>query len=78
MANLDSQVSVELKQEFAYYTGFVGNNSKPEFQASGAYIFRPNEMEPHTFNSKTSVKRVRIAQVGISNLLPSRYPFVHG
>ncbi|XP_064609244.1 lysosomal alpha-mannosidase-like [Liolophura sinensis] len=62
MENLDSQVSVELKQEFAYYTGFIGNNSKPEFQASGAYIFRPNEMEPHTFNSGTSVKHTRIAQ----------------
>jgi hypothetical protein len=26
--------------------GFVGNNSRPEFQASGAYFFRPLNPDP--------------------------------
>nr|QHC34068.1 lysosomal alpha-mannosidase [Platynereis dumerilii] len=32
---------VSVGQNFYYYEGHPGNNSKPEFQASGAYIFRP-------------------------------------
>lgn len=34
---------IHVKQEFAYYEGAVGNNSKFEFRASGAYIFRPTQ-----------------------------------
>ncbi|CAF4914949.1 unnamed protein product, partial [Rotaria socialis] len=30
-----------LNQGFYWYQGFAGNNSQPDFQASGAYIFRP-------------------------------------
>jgi hypothetical protein len=26
---------------FFFYGGFVGNGSRPEFQASGPYVFRP-------------------------------------
>lgn len=42
MTNLQSQLSVSLTQAFSYYTGHDGNNSQSQFQASGAYIFRPN------------------------------------
>jgi len=34
---------IHVKQEFAYYEGAVGNNSKFEWRASGAYIFRPTQ-----------------------------------
>ena len=32
---------VSLAQNFYYYEGHPGNNSEGEFQASGAYVFRP-------------------------------------
>ena len=44
--NLESGVSSQLSQAFCYYHGQPGNNSEPEFQASGAYIFRPAEAVP--------------------------------
>lgn len=31
-----------VRQEMLYYQGMAGNNSRFEFRASGAYIFRPN------------------------------------
>jgi hypothetical protein len=42
MTNLHDKVSIDVTQKFDYYFGHNGNNSQPEFQASGAYIFRPN------------------------------------
>lgn len=39
--SLDGQ-TVDLDQNFYFYEGMSGNNSKFEFRASGAYIFRPN------------------------------------
>ena len=39
-----NRVSVE--QDFRWYRAMRGNNSKPEFRASGAYIFRPNGTAP--------------------------------
>lgn len=32
---------IQLNQEFLYYEGFVGDNSKFINRSSGAYIFRP-------------------------------------
>ena len=40
--NIDSGLSTMISQEYCYYKSMPGNNSRPEFQASGAYIFRPN------------------------------------
>ncbi|KAK7113101.1 lysosomal alpha-mannosidase-like [Littorina saxatilis] len=42
MTNLEKKVSMDITQSFSFYNGVKGNNSQPEFQASGAYIFRPN------------------------------------
>ncbi|KAK7113104.1 lysosomal alpha-mannosidase-like [Littorina saxatilis] len=42
MTNLEKRISIDVTQSFNYYNSFAGNNSQPEFQSSGAYIFRPN------------------------------------
>jgi lysosomal alpha-mannosidase len=42
---------IALVQNFFYYPGMSGNNSKFEFRASGAYIFRPNGSEPLSIGS---------------------------
>lgn len=41
MKNLNSGVSIPLQQTFQYYIGHPGNSSVKQFQASGAYVFRP-------------------------------------
>lgn len=41
--NLENGLTTSLKQSFCIYRSMPGNNSEPEFQASGAYIFRPME-----------------------------------
>ena len=40
--NTEPALSTPIRQTFCYYTSMTGNNSDAEFQASGAYIFRPN------------------------------------
>lgn len=52
MQNLESSITISLSQDFVYYVGHKGNNSKSEFQASGAYIFRPNQSEPYSFKPR--------------------------
>ncbi|CAF4180139.1 unnamed protein product, partial [Adineta steineri] len=40
--NLEKGIAVPFTaQGFYWYTSFAGNNSRPEFQSSGAYVFRP-------------------------------------
>ncbi|CAF3727422.1 unnamed protein product [Rotaria socialis] len=40
--NLEKRIAVPFTaQGFYWYTSFPGNSSLPEFQASGAYVFRP-------------------------------------
>ncbi|PAA64962.1 hypothetical protein BOX15_Mlig016937g1 [Macrostomum lignano] len=34
----------------AYYYGYPGNNSRAEFRASGAYVFRPTRQTPEQFS----------------------------
>jgi lysosomal alpha-mannosidase len=41
IVNIESGISTPLKQFFCFYQSMPGNNSEYEFQASGAYIFRP-------------------------------------
>ncbi len=41
IVNIESGISTPLKQFFCFYQSMPGNNSESEFQASGAYIFRP-------------------------------------
>lgn len=38
--------TVRVKQSFYWYEGHPGNNTKFQFRASGAYIFRPTQLEP--------------------------------
>lgn len=47
LTNLRSNLSSPLTQAFMFYEGIRGNNSKGEFQASGAYIFRPVSNTPY-------------------------------
>ena len=51
--NLESGASTKITQVFCYYKSMAGNNSAPEFQASGAYVFRPDGdrvcMSPRSF-----------------------------
>ena len=48
--NLDTKISTPITQNICYYNSFNGNNSRPEFQASGAYIFRPFKDDPVCLN----------------------------
>ncbi|CAF4891977.1 unnamed protein product [Rotaria sp. Silwood1] len=42
IVNINQKIGVSfVSQGFYWYQGFPGNNSQSEFQASGAYIFRP-------------------------------------
>ncbi|XP_005095526.1 lysosomal alpha-mannosidase [Aplysia californica] len=52
MTNLKTGLKVPLSQNFFYYEGMTGNNTKGEFQASGAYIFRPQKNEPTKLSLK--------------------------
>ena len=56
MKNLKKNIDIELSQDYLYYLGFAGNNSKDIFQASGAYIFRPNGTVAHKPTVKSAVK----------------------
>lgn len=55
MQNLERGITLPLIQDYLYYVGHPGNNSRPKFQASGAYIFRPNITATH--QSRAALKR---------------------
>ncbi|XP_045508968.1 lysosomal alpha-mannosidase-like isoform X1 [Colias croceus] len=42
-----------LKIEFFYWTGSIGDNTKPENRSSGAYIFRPKTTQPYGISFNT-------------------------
>ena len=44
--NLNSNINSSIKQRFSVYDSFIGNNSESDFQASGAYIFKPQSNKP--------------------------------
>ncbi|XP_054710202.1 lysosomal alpha-mannosidase-like isoform X2 [Uloborus diversus] len=46
MIQLADGSNLTVNQSFYWYRGMNGNNTKSEFRASGAYIFRPNGTEP--------------------------------
>ncbi|CAF3757591.1 unnamed protein product [Rotaria sordida] len=50
-------------QGFYWYTSFAGNNSRAEFQASGAYIFRPNSSDPQPVSTKRSITCIKTTTV---------------
>lgn len=51
VTDLNSNKTYNIQQNFLYYNGMIGNNSKSEWRASGAYIFRPNGTSPHPVSS---------------------------
>ena len=51
--------TIKISQDFAFYRGAVGNNSRPEFRASGAYIFRPVSQQPTPVGDPVSAYLVR-------------------
>lgn len=63
MQNLERGVTLPLGQDYLYYVGHPGNNSQPKFQASGAYIFRPNITATHQF--RATLKRKSYALQGV-------------
>ncbi|KAG0712701.1 Lysosomal alpha-mannosidase [Chionoecetes opilio] len=46
---------IPVSQNFFVYAGMSGNNSKEDFRASGAYIFRPNGSEAAKVSDKVEV-----------------------
>ena len=62
--NMAANIQLPLQQTLKYYKPFIGNNSKPDLQASGAYCFRPNGSDPYDINSKVQIK---INKVSTSN-----------
>ena len=44
-----------MEQTFGYYKGHSGNNTKFEFRASGAYIFRPSDQSTIDFIQRPNV-----------------------
>ncbi|KAL8603557.1 hypothetical protein ACOMHN_022509 [Nucella lapillus] len=69
LTNLEKKISIDVTQSLMYYYGDAGNNSEPQFQASGAYIFRPNGTAPvgrrldrATLTAKTSVLKGELVQ----------------
>ncbi|XP_055327446.1 LOW QUALITY PROTEIN: lysosomal alpha-mannosidase-like [Paramacrobiotus metropolitanus] len=42
LTNLETQTTLAINQTFGYYEGSVGNNTKEDWRATGAYISRPN------------------------------------
>ena len=42
--------SISMNQTLQYYESMPGNNSRPEFTASGAYLFRPRMQTRREFS----------------------------
>ncbi|XP_033744944.1 lysosomal alpha-mannosidase-like isoform X2 [Pecten maximus] len=53
MQQLEDSLMIGLNQDYLYYLGYSGNNSKDDFQNSGAYIFRPNNSQAYNFSQTT-------------------------
>ncbi|KAK4488930.1 hypothetical protein RD792_004720 [Penstemon davidsonii] len=56
--NAKSFVNIAVEQSYSYYAGDDGSN-EPDFQASGAYIFRPNGTFPIRSEGKTPLTVLR-------------------
>ena len=50
VTNLNNSLTTTVSQVYCIYKSMPGNNSEGEFQASGAYIFRPLEQTPDCLN----------------------------
>ncbi|CAF0732780.1 unnamed protein product [Adineta ricciae] len=64
IVNANKSLGVSFRnQGFYWYQGFAGNNSRPEFQASGAYIFRPVSADPQPVSTTRTITCVKAEQV---------------
>ncbi|CAF1037159.1 unnamed protein product, partial [Didymodactylos carnosus] len=59
ITNLEKSIVVPITQDFFYYQSFPGNNSRSEFQASGAYIFRPVAQTPSPLSTTRKITCVQ-------------------
>lgn len=50
--------TVRVNQSFYWYEGHPGNNTKFQFRASGAYIFRPTQLEPLPVAAKAELVHI--------------------
>ncbi|CAF1135817.1 unnamed protein product [Adineta steineri] len=58
--NLKKNIVVPFtSQGFYWYSSFPGNNSQSEFQASGAYIFRPISSDPQPVSDKRTITCIK-------------------
>ncbi|UJR26763.1 hypothetical protein I4U23_008078 [Adineta vaga] len=64
IVNSDKSIGVSFSsQGFYWYQGFAGNNSQSEFQASGAYIFRPFSPSPQPVSTTRSITCIKAENV---------------
>ncbi|CAF0848481.1 unnamed protein product [Adineta ricciae] len=62
--NLKKSLAVEFhNQGFYWYQSFPGNNSRSEFQASGAYIFRPVSADPQPVSTTRTITCIKAENV---------------
>ena len=60
ISNLKSAVKTVISQQLLYYVGMRGNNSKPEFTASGAYLFRPKVETPTPLGKPVTLQVIKV------------------
>ncbi|XP_045489045.1 lysosomal alpha-mannosidase isoform X2 [Pieris rapae] len=48
--------TLNMRIQFYFWTGCIGNNTKPSERSSGAYIFRPETTQPKPMSFKTTAK----------------------
>ncbi|CAF2976334.1 unnamed protein product [Rotaria socialis] len=70
IVNLRKSVDVSFSsQGFYWYQGFAGNNSHPEFQASGAYVFRPLTQTAEPVSQTRTVTCIKALSVQIAVII---------
>ncbi|KAK3085809.1 hypothetical protein FSP39_008930 [Pinctada imbricata] len=66
LKNLQSGATAQVDHRMQYYISHYGNTTRPKFQGSGAYVFRPNQSEPmdfqHLFQIQTKFLQGQLVQ----------------
>ncbi|XP_050392996.2 lysosomal alpha-mannosidase [Patella vulgata] len=62
--NKRKNISVNMTQEFRYYYGFDGNDSKDELQPSNSYIFRPNGTQSYNCSTPSLTTKTYYTEPG--------------
>ncbi|UJR26764.1 hypothetical protein I4U23_008079 [Adineta vaga] len=70
IVNLKKSFAVEFhNQGFYWYQSFPGNNSRSEFQASGAYIFRPLSATPQPVSTTRTITCLKAENVQTARIV---------